>query len=196
MSPATTYQQSANADDAFVTHSTSAFTDGNSLWIGDNGAPYYGCFGTFVLTGIEQGATIASAFLRPTADSTLSGTNVRSEIYADDADDASSPTSYAEYTGVTPTTAVVDWDEIIPWTLNTKYTSPDIGSVVQEIVNRPGWSAGNKIVILWDTDGSDNLAHRRAYAYNQDSSKDLELDVTYTNPGANVIMHQYRQRRI
>jgi hypothetical protein len=188
-------QVAAAGDDAFVTH-PATFTGGsNTLWLGDNGAPLYGLFGRFTLTGIQQGATINTAYLKPTADAPTAANTVRSNIYADDADDAAAPASYADYAGVTPTTAVVAWDSIAAFVLNTQYTSPDIASVVQEIVSRPGYVAGNHIVILWDNDASDNLAHRRCYAYEQDPTKALVLAIDYTNPAASKFMDTYRRRR-
>ena len=45
------------------------------------------------------------------------------------------------------TTAAVSWSIATPWAEDGVYTSPDIKTVVQEIVNRPGWASGNALGI-------------------------------------------------
>ncbi|MFW9805739.1 MAG: DUF2341 domain-containing protein, partial [Candidatus Thorarchaeota archaeon] len=37
-----------------------------------------------------------------------------------------------------------------PWNQNTRYRSPDISQLVQEVISRPGWSSGNYICLMLD----------------------------------------------
>ena len=46
------------------------------------------------------------------------------------------------------TTAKVTWDVTETWAIWTKYRTPDITSIVQEIVNRPGWDYGNAMAFV------------------------------------------------
>ena len=55
----------------------------------------------------------------------------------------------------THTTAAVDWDVTIPpGDIGSTYDSVDISSVIQEIINRGGWSSGNALGIYLYDDGT------------------------------------------
>ena len=62
------------------------------------------------------------------------------------------------------TTASVNWSPVA-WTVvgqaGLDQRTPNIAPIIQEIVNRPGWSAGNSLVIIIGGTG-----HRTAVAYN------------------------------
>jgi hypothetical protein len=53
------------------------------------------------------------------------------------------------------TLAQAPWENIPPWpTRSQKWQSPDLSSIVQEIINHPYWISGNSIVILLQGTGS------------------------------------------
>jgi hypothetical protein len=138
---------------------------------------------------IPQGATIISANLRLRASANWSNATVNSRIAAWDADNAPAAiASEADYATkwAARTTARVDWDNIAAWTFNLGYDSPDIASVIQEIVDRPGWSSGNNIIIFWDDHDNRStqagLTRRGAISHNNDSTKAPRLLVTYSEP--------------
>ncbi|MCE7982852.1 MAG: DUF4331 domain-containing protein [Caldilinea sp. CFX5] len=65
------------------------------------------------------------------------------------------------------TSANVAWNNVPEWKKNEKYWTPDLSAVIQEIVNRGGWSANNALNIIvtgtgereaWAYDGSVSLA--------------------------------------
>jgi len=65
------------------------------------------------------------------------------------------------------TSANVAWNNVPEWKKSEKYWTPDLSTVIQEIVSRGGWSANNAINILvtgtgereaWAYDGSASLA--------------------------------------
>jgi len=111
---------------------------------------------------------------------------VRTKLSAEDVDDA--PTfaddadafddRYANHT-----TAMVNWDDIGSWTAESEYDSPDISSVIQEIVNRAGWASGNDLVLFWeDFDGRSSKAlnvWRSAHSYDGDTTKAPLLTIDY-----------------
>ena len=82
------------------------------------------------------------------------------------------------------TTARVDWDDAGSWVTDAEYNSPDIKTVIQEIVNRIGWASGNAIVIFWnDFEGrsvSGGQDWRGGYPYNISNSKAVKLVIVYT----------------
>lgn len=62
----------------------------------------------------------------------------------DDAPQLTGTTS--EISNFARTTASVEWDE--EQSVTVVYTSPDISSVIREIINRSGWASGNDIGII------------------------------------------------
>ena len=53
--------------------------------------------------------------------------------------------------------------------------TPDLGAVVQEIVSRPGWAAGNAVVLIVSGTG-----HRTARAYDGKPAGAPVLHLEYT----------------
>lgn len=65
------------------------------------------------------------------------------------------------------TSASVTWNNIVNSTLNQTYLTPDIGNIVQEIVNRSGWQSGNAMSFMIEA-----ITNRREYySYNGDASR-------------------------
>ncbi len=66
------------------------------------------------------------------------------------------------------------------WTTGLDYNSPNIASVIQEIVNQGTWASGNALAIIITGTG-----HRASQAYDSDPSKAAQLVVTYTTAPVN-----------
>ena len=78
------------------------------------------------------------------------------------------------------TSASVNWDHFEPWTEDTWYVSPDIADVIQEIVNRPGWSPTNgSLALLYSTREREG-DYRNISAYDRGSDYAPKLEITYT----------------
>jgi hypothetical protein len=105
----------------------------------------------FVSVSIPQGAIITNAFIEFTTDETDSGvTNL--VVEGEDEDNAARFTNVdGQMATRTRTTASVAWDNVPAWgevgETGVKQQTPDIKTVVQEIVDRSGW-AGNAMVFL------------------------------------------------
>lgn len=105
---------------------------------------------------IDNAETISDAYLSvyaDTANGAGSVTSVFGKIYADDVDDAAAWGTSSRPSQITTTTASVDWDPST-WTNNTWVNSPDISTVIQEIVNRGSWASGNDLRIAIWNDGT------------------------------------------
>lgn len=152
---------------------------------------YYqsGCGMRFTNITILQKATIDEAYLTIYAGNSDNGTVVNTRISAEDVDDAA---TFADNEGAfdtrwaNRTTARVDWDAIAAWTQNTAYNSPEIKTVIQEIVDRDGWASGQDIVIFWE-DFEDRSTHgtdtrRQSYSYEGYSPYAPQLVITYLPP--------------
>lgn len=108
----------------------------------------------FTNVTIPQGATIEDGtklILRCKVSG--SGTVCNARISAEDVDDAPTFADNAaafDTRRANRTIAGVDWDAIPAWTAGEDYNSPEIKTVIQEIVDREGWVSGQDIVIFWD----------------------------------------------
>jgi len=117
----------------------------NGTGIGFYYSDYYGGF-RFTSVTIPQGATIDSATLTLTVAST-SNDNPNLSIAGQAIDNAPTfATSSNNITTRTKTTASVSWNGTDIGT--GAKDSPDIKSVIQEIINRPGWASGNSLALL------------------------------------------------
>jgi hypothetical protein len=105
----------------------------------------------FTDIGIAQGAAIANAYIQFRVDETDYG-SVSLTIRGEDIDDASSFTSSDYDISSRPTTtASVAWsppDWNVIGQVGPDQRTPNIASVIQEIVGRPGWASGNDLVII------------------------------------------------
>ncbi len=53
-----------------------------------------------------------------------------------------------------PTTAQVTWSNVPEWIAGDRYSSPNLRTVVQEIIDQGGWSTNNALVLLMEGTGS------------------------------------------
>ena len=111
---------------------------------------------------VPQGASITSANLRVEAASDSNGfPGMR--VYVADEDNVAAFTS-----GYPLLPDRYDWVNTsvywrpTTWTANGRYDTPDISSLIQEVVSRPGWQSGNYICIMIDYAYSN-----QQYTYNQ-----------------------------
>ena len=116
-------------------------------WEGEDNNQVMTTFLRFVNVTIPQGSVVDSAYLY---------------IYAhEDEVDPAYITAYAEgvdnsaafvdtelYSQRTKTTASVAWDITENWTMWQQYKSPDFKTIVQEVINRPGWTYGNALTLF------------------------------------------------
>lgn len=130
----------------------------------------------FVDLPMVQGGRIISASILFEADETSDGTAASFSIVGEDVDNARHfESSIGDITYRTRTSAITLWDDVPQW-VKYGYTqeSPDIGPIVQEIVNRPGWQAGNAMAFIITGSGL-----RVAEAFNDDFYLSPILQVTY-----------------
>lgn len=165
----------ASSDDAreagvgtVTLNETTPSTSGTSRWLGFR----------YTNVTIPAGSTINSA--KQTVVIIGSNDNPDLDIYGEDTDDAATftTTSY-NITGRTLTTAKVNWTASGIGT-GSKDT-PDLKTIIQEIIDRPGWSSGNDIALLWDSLSSSNYIV--IYAYDNGSNIP-SITIEYTEPAS------------
>lgn len=93
----------------------------------------------------------------------------------------------------TPTAASVNWN-LGNWNVNNAtHTTPDLKTIVQQIVNRAGWVSGNSMVFLFSDAGT---VTRKAWAREESGTRAARLRIAYeTTPGA-IGAKTVRQRLI
>jgi len=128
---------------------------------------------------IPQGASILSATLRICAHPGGLTGRVTARLRAEAADNPGPFSSSRRINALTLTQAAQDWSwDSTPWVAHGWYDSPDISSLIQEVVDRPGWAPGNALVIAYvaqDFSGIDRLF----WAYEGDPAKAVELVIVY-----------------
>ncbi len=108
-------------------------------------------------------------------------------MYGIAADNPSAPTNLATESALTRTTASAAWT-IAAQTVDVQFSSPDLASVIQEIVNRAGWSYGNAMILTVDNVGTDST--RLASIYTRDTTAGTKapfLSVTWTHPTKSLV---------
>jgi PKD repeat protein len=128
---------------------------------------------------VPQGASVVNAYVQFQVDE--ESTNSASlMIEGQDIDDAPTfASSSGNISSRTRTTASAGWTPL-PWTTvgeaGLDQQTPDVSSVIQEIVNRPGWTSGNSLVIIITGTGK-----RVADSYNGNQAGASTLHVEYTD---------------
>tara|TARA_Y100000817_G_scaffold272479_1_gene231681 strand:+ start:150 stop:854 length:705 start_codon:yes stop_codon:yes gene_type:complete len=189
-----TFAVSASADDGHAMKSTSGAStptsgwgtpsnSGNSLIIGvqedwDNWPTYVDHFlGYFRFQNVTvaQGATISSAYLKPYQSSYTSRTL---SVKGFAKDNVSAPTAGSDLAASNFTTAGIT--NFASGTGSGQKTSPDIKDIVQEIVDRAGWSSGNSMMFaLWIAVSypATTILNLSSYDYSSGSAA-CELEIT------------------
>lgn len=128
----------------------------------------------FRAVAIPQGAHIENAYVDFTVDGTYANT-LALAVYGEAAGNAESFGANGQPADRTITAAHVPWS-ITPddvWEMNESRQTPDLTTVVQEIVNRSDWVAGNALDIIVKNAGPATAApgdpvdrlHRRVFAF-------------------------------
>ncbi len=141
------------------------WTDGKVVcgYVSDYAAPYV--IGAFRFAGVPltNKTVILHAYLRVQA--YLPGTGTSAFSLRGEAYDATDAFNAGAFLGArTLTTAAVSWNVASAWAEDGVYTSPDIKTIVQEIVDRPGWASGNPIAIQIRNTASSG-GYQLIYAY-------------------------------
>jgi hypothetical protein len=150
----------------------------------------------FLSPTIQSGSTINSANMTIYVKTVASGVTVNSTITGDLELNPATFSTLADYQARRGTvvggandskitTSHVHWDNISAWTpIGAAITTPEIGTVIQEIINQPGWNSGNAIALFLDDHvGSSTMnAYRMGQTYSGNATQAAKLNITYTAP--------------
>jgi hypothetical protein len=181
-----TFEIGNSANDGLIYGASGFVTDQTFLSFGLVGPNIDSVFLRFPTITIPKAAKILSAILKLTATDNLSGTTVNCNIYAEAADNPGAPTSYTDFNSRVMTNAIVAWNNISSWSALNQYYSPELKTIIQEIVLREGWSSGNALNIFIKDNSSSS--YRTAYAYdNTTSSYRPTLTIEYLLGGQVIV---------
>ncbi len=137
---------------------------------------------------IPPNANITSAYIQFASDKALDGTPVTCKFFGGAVANMAAPFSEDLFTisSITQTIAQVSW-EVPPFgdpgVATEAERSPDISSIIAEIVALEGWASGNNLMIGVQNDSDQKVANREAISYDGDPNLAPILNVTYnTNP--------------
>jgi len=131
---------------------------------------------------IPRGAIVSNAYIQFVTDETSA--DATSLSIAGEAIDNSATFTTADnnISARAKTAASASWSPP-PWDVlneaGAKQRTPNLSSVVQEIINRPGWSSGNALSIIVSGSGK-----RVAQSYNKSAANAPLLHIEYSLPGS------------
>ncbi len=128
---------------------------------------------------VDQGATINTASVTLIGDS--SANTIDATLAAQNADDAGALSAGEDGTARSWTSESSTWT-IPALSAGSSYTSPDIASIIQTVVNRSGWVSGNDILIRISRSASGGKGSQRYFRSGDHGStpKYAQLDIDYT----------------
>ncbi len=101
----------------------------------------------FQNVSVPQGAEITRAYIEFTSDGNNSEpTGLKIQVEAHDNPPTFSTSN--KPSDRTLSSQVVQWSPVEAWSYQNKYQTPDLSNLVQEIVGRSGWSAGNAMAFV------------------------------------------------
>jgi type IV pilus assembly protein PilY1 len=172
-------QVAASADDAGESAGTVTI-DGVSVLV-DATNEYAGM--RFQAVAVPKAAVITSAWLSLAVISASDDPN--HTIYGEDANDSAAFTTGASNISArSATSATVTWTSLGmagATTPDTFFSTPELKTIVQEIVDRAGWASGNdmSLIIQGSADGARDLAFE---LFDGDSLRAPKLEIVYVNP--------------
>lgn len=182
---------SDDGDDAEQEQDNSVDVSSSDLELGEDGSSDQICGIRFRSINIPQGAVINSAYVQFYADGNHSDA-LSVDIYGQDIGDANSFSSSTNNLSNRDTTyARVHWDNIGNWTDNNLYNTPDISSIIQEIVNRSDWVALNDLVIFVEMDGSTGTRRAESHDGNENVAPLIVID--YETSSATTFIYDNTQ---
>ena len=133
----------------------------------------------FTTVTIPVGATITEAKIQlQYGGNEYNSVGETFSISAEDVDDASQPTTAGNVIDATYTTANATWT-VASMVSSTWYDSPEIKTVIQEIVDRAGWASDNNINMIFHNNSAADW-YVRWWSRNQGASYAPKLIIEYS----------------
>jgi PKD repeat protein len=167
-----------STDDAEQRSDGSMYLNSTDLELTSDGSLVQTVGMRFVNIQIPPGATILNAYIQYEVDETNSGATALSIQGESTADAASFSSTVNNITSRPHTNVSVAWNPV-PWTVVNAQTidqrTPDLSTIIGEIVSRSDWQIGNDVAIIVSGTGE-----RTAESYNGEPAAAPLLHIDYT----------------
>lgn len=141
-------------------------------------AGHYSAGVRFTSITIPRGKTISAAILSVN-NQMWNNQNTSMSIYGEATGNASNfDSSNSPVGGRTRTSNSVVWSQTGLWDSSLWFNSPDIKTIVQEIINRSDWNSGNALVLQLMGGGTAGI-YKSLNTYDADPAKAAKLTITY-----------------
>lgn len=169
----------------------SEFSTSLLVW-GNGGSPGpIDCYMRFPNITITRGNIINNVVLRLQSYSGAISNTVNAKIYSNAIDNSIAPTNHTEFAALGLSTNYISWDSIPSVAGGSNYNVPDLTTIVQEIIDRAGWSSGNALGILIKNNASSSGANRDAKVYGWGALAVPQLTITYTDYFNRIITESF-----
>lgn len=137
---------------------------------------------------IPGGAIITNAYVIFTSKDDKDGSVASLRFYGED--NTANPSGFSDCNGCYDITSrprtsqFVNWYNLSAWSKDNRYNSPDLSSIIQEIVDDQGGLSSGSIAII--TQSLPDYQERKTYSFDDDPSKAPELVIEYAYPQAGL----------
>lgn len=129
---------------------------------------------------VPRNATISAAYLEFEVDEYAEG-NLSIDIYGQDANTANRFRSRdRNISSRSKTSASINWPITDNWSVDTRVQTPDLSSIVQEIVNRGDWVAENDMAFIFELDNR-TYGAKRVMESHDGQANATKLHVEYSD---------------
>lgn len=112
--------------------------------------------------------------------------DIGATIWGVDDDEAAMPTSLSEYAALVSTTATVAWTaSSVEWLDSATKTTPDVKTIVQELVDRDDWDSGDTMLFILD-----NTKTAGSGFYEPGGALNHYLTITYSTSASPVTIEE------
>jgi PKD repeat protein len=147
---------------------------------------------------IPKGSTVSSAYIQFTVDEVNTANTVNLLLTVEEEDNSTPLTGTILSSRNWNLTSPIFWNSIPAWSAiddaGVNQQSADVATLINQIVNRPGWSTGNAISLgmvdpfVMSVPGyTANSSKRVGRSYDNNPSKAAKLVVTYTLPASYLV---------
>jgi len=168
------------SDDGVITSGSLVL---GTLWLcmgKDTGGNPRHFFVRFPYVPIAAGSTITEAYTKLTVYDTQAVAVCNANCYFNDADNPPNPANAAAFEGLDLTDPVA-WSAIPAWADGDIKNTPDLKDILQDVIDRDGWAAGNALMLVVRDNGSNTAARRAGSGFmHSNANERAELHVTWT----------------
>ena len=137
---------------------------------------------TFTAYSNPSASVVGTGSTGPVALSLSGEASAASATFSDDPNDPDANLPGFDVTARTRTGASEAWTIDSSWAADTSYASPDVGSIVSEIIGLAGWASGGALTFILEPTDVSSTEWRRAYAHNTDPARAATLTIRFETP--------------